>query len=242
VFLHELFSVGSQDYWNIIIGCLCNSLEGSAVGYILVTVWNMIWNQEYNWKYMYVYLSWHFAQVHLNSPRSYRLIAISLWVITVRALMLFILWIFGYNWIFACDSVGRMCICFFGCSWYNFLLLVILYSCGRRDCYRSIMETLDYLLSTGQQFPQAPSVPRVPGPLPVHDPGRLSGAEAEKYVSTLVLTVLYDERFGHYSSSIGDVNCQWSVRMVLADNYGPASAHACFVFIYSYSILFILRM
>lgn len=62
--------------------------------------------------------------------------------------------------------------------------------CVRRDCYRCITETMDYLLSTGQQFPQAPSVPRVPGPPPVHDPGRLSGAEAEKYVIAIVIVLL----------------------------------------------------
>lgn len=65
-------------------------------------------------------------------------------------------------------------------------------SVSSRDCYRCITETLDYLLSTGQQFPQAPSVPRVPGPPPVHDPGRLSGAEAEKYV--VIITIAQTTR------------------------------------------------
>jgi len=62
---------------------------------------------------------------------------------------------------------------------------------ARRDCYRCVTETLDYLLSTGQQYPQAPSVPRVPGPPPVHDPGRLSGAEAEKYVIAILSWLIF---------------------------------------------------
>ena len=78
-----------------------------------------------------------------------------------------------------CVDVTATCVY---CEWLCRLLPVVCLC--RRDCYRCITETLDYLLSTGQQFPQAPSVPRLPGPPPVHDPGRLSGAEAEKYVIT----------------------------------------------------------
>ena len=53
----------------------------------------------------------------------------------------------------------------------------------RHDCYRCITETLDYLLSTSMSHPQAPSVPRSPGPPPAQDPNRLTNAEAEQYVS-----------------------------------------------------------
>ena len=56
-------------------------------------------------------------------------------------------------------------------------------SACRLDCYRCITETLDYLLSTSMSHPQAPSVPRSPGPPPVQDPNRLTNAEAEQYVS-----------------------------------------------------------
>jgi len=91
-----------------------------------------------------------------------------------------------------------MCLCqmmwwlslLMSCSWLSSAAEVDVCLCDRRDCYRCITETLDYLLSTGQQFPQAPSVPRVPGPPPVHDPGRLSGAEAEKYVITSGISLI----------------------------------------------------
>ena len=35
--------------------------------------------------------------------------------------------------------------------------------------------------------PQAPSVPRSPGPPPAQDPNRLTNAEAEQYVSTFLI-------------------------------------------------------
>lgn len=57
----------------------------------------------------------------------------------------------------------------------------------RMDCYKVILETMDYLLSTTHFNPQAPSVPKVPGPPPAHDAGRLSSAEAQHYI---------DEMFG----------------------------------------------
>ena len=53
----------------------------------------------------------------------------------------------------------------------------------RMDCYRVIMETIEYLLSTTHFNPQAPSVPKSPGPPPAHDTGRLTSAEAEHHVS-----------------------------------------------------------
>ena len=55
----------------------------------------------------------------------------------------------------------------------------------RMDCYKCITETLNYLLSTSLSHPQAPSVPKLPGPPQVtDDPNRLACAEAEKHVST----------------------------------------------------------
>ena len=53
----------------------------------------------------------------------------------------------------------------------------------RKDCYKCITETLEYLLSTSLSHPQAPSVPKSPGPPPTPDPNTLSNAEAEQYVS-----------------------------------------------------------
>jgi nuclear pore complex protein Nup155 len=52
----------------------------------------------------------------------------------------------------------------------------------RKDCYKCVTETLDYLLSVGQQQ-QTPNLPRSPGPPPVHDTAGccLSAAEAEQY-------------------------------------------------------------
>ena len=55
----------------------------------------------------------------------------------------------------------------------------------RLDCYKCITEILDYLLSTSMSHPQAPSVPKSPGPPPVQDPNRLTNAEAEQYVRIL---------------------------------------------------------
>ena len=61
----------------------------------------------------------------------------------------------------------------------------------RMDCYKCITETLNYLLSTSLSHPQAPSVPKLPGPPQVtDDPNRLACAEAEKHVSTSYLLPL----------------------------------------------------
>ncbi|KAK2179646.1 hypothetical protein NP493_478g02009 [Ridgeia piscesae] len=58
---------------------------------------------------------------------------------------------------------------------------MIAYS-NRMDCYKCITETLNYLLSTSLSHPQAPSVPKLPGPPQVtDDPNRLACAEAEKH-------------------------------------------------------------
>ena len=55
--------------------------------------------------------------------------------------------------------------------------------CFRMDCYKCITESLEYLLSISQAHPQAPSVPRSPGPPPPQDPNVLSNTDAARYVS-----------------------------------------------------------
>ena len=53
---------------------------------------------------------------------------------------------------------------------------------ARLDCYKCITETLDFLLCTSMAHPQAPSVPKAPGPPPPADTNRLSNSQADKYV------------------------------------------------------------
>ena len=60
---------------------------------------------------------------------------------------------------------------------------------ARRDCYKCITESLDYLLSTSQAHPQAPSVPKAPGPPPPPAADRLTGDDADRYVSLQLLVV-----------------------------------------------------
>ncbi|XP_013406007.1 nuclear pore complex protein Nup155 [Lingula anatina] len=63
----------------------------------------------------------------------------------------------------------------------------------RMDCYRCITEMLSYLLSTSMSHPQAPSVPRSPGPPPAPDPHRLTNTEAEQYTEQVFKLCLKSE-------------------------------------------------
>ena len=82
---------------------------------------------------------------------------------------------------------------------YNCIFLVC-----RKECYKCLTETLDYLLSTGQHHPMAPNVPLSPGPPPPNDVGRLSGAEAEKYVGLILACVL---KFGNRNKEVFSIQC-----------------------------------
>lgn len=77
--------------------------------------------------------------------------------------------------------------CLFNWVRYHTSDIPAFFLCFRMECYKCITETLDYLLSTSQAHPQAPSVPRSPGPPPPADPNTLSNTDAAKYVSRVVI-------------------------------------------------------
>ncbi|CAC5400979.1 NUP155 [Mytilus coruscus] len=61
---------------------------------------------------------------------------------------------------------------------------------ARMECYNCITDTLGYLMSASVSHPQAPSIPKGPGPPPTPDPSILNAADAEKYKSDVFTLAL----------------------------------------------------
>ncbi|XP_076083087.1 nuclear pore complex protein Nup155-like isoform X1 [Mytilus galloprovincialis] len=61
---------------------------------------------------------------------------------------------------------------------------------ARMECYNCITDTLGYLMSASVSHPQAPSIPKGPGPPPTPDPSILNATDAEKYKSDVFTLAL----------------------------------------------------
>lgn len=58
---------------------------------------------------------------------------------------------------------------------------------GRMECYKCVMEMLEYLWNASTAQPQSPSMPKTAGPPPpTHDPSHMPVEEAEYHVSGVV--------------------------------------------------------
>ncbi|KAK3089178.1 hypothetical protein FSP39_001520 [Pinctada imbricata] len=71
---------------------------------------------------------------------------------------------------------------------------------SRIECYSCITNTLKYLSEASISHPQAPSVPKSPGPPPTRDPSRLESMDAEHYKSEVFrLALKSDDELFHVS-------------------------------------------